>query len=85
MPTPRQHAKRSLKALRAFITTLTEANAENVTLSFSVEDVAESPRIDDFTLSTLGSLRMIPPNLVGVRAAQSTFLDVAASEPEDAI
>lgn len=81
MPTPRQHAKRGLKALRALIATLQEANADGVNLTFQQE--AQSTGADDYVLSSLGAFFTMDPATVGVRAAQTSYVVVAASETDD--
>lgn len=84
MPTPRQHAKRGLKALRKLIVTLQEASVEGVNLSFT-QDIPSSPGTDDYFLGSLGSVYSMDAATIGVRAAQTSYVTVAADEPEDAV
>jgi hypothetical protein len=81
MTTPRQHAKRGLKALRTLIATLQEANADGVNLAFQQE--AQSTGADDYVLGSLGAFYTIDPASLGVRAAQTSYVVVAASETDD--
>lgn len=82
MPTPRQHAKRGLKALRTLISTLQEAHDEGVNLSFQQD--GQSTGADDYVLGSLGAFHAMDPAALGVRAAQTSYVTVAADEPEDA-
>ena len=84
MPTPKQHARATLKSLRALITNLQAAEADGITLEFLDQGEAADAQAT-FLLSTVPVLLALVPADIGARARVVSVVEVFASEPDEAV
>jgi len=84
MPTPKQHAKSALRDLRALITTLQDARAEGVQITFVEQgDVPNAEAM--YILSRANSLVEVTAAEIGIQGTVVTTVEVRADEPPEAV
>lgn len=83
MPTPKQHAKGVLRSLRNLIADLQAAELEGVYITFT--DDVEPDAENLYRLNNVPHLAALTPSNIGVRAAVTNAVVVAADEPDSAV